>query len=317
MIKPTENSAPLSTKLTISLAAMLVILALVVIATAAWYTLGSKGADGIVIAAEPASATGTAGNQQSFAAETKTSPEEKTSFVPLAFPAALPSPAQTVKVPTLMFHHTGEPPADADELRLGLTVSTADLEAQIAYLHQAGYQPVTEAQLFKALFAGEPLPPKPVMLTFDDGYVDNYQVVVPILEKYGFPATFYIVTDMVGTPEYMTWDQIVELDRKGMDIGSHTATHADLTTLGTSGLQAEVAGSAEALKAHLKHPVYWFCYPAGKYDADVIASLREAGYLLATSTDPGEQQSSDDPFVLMRYRVRSNTGLEGFKEIVR
>ncbi|MHB9112285.1 MAG: polysaccharide deacetylase family protein [Thermoleophilia bacterium] len=306
-----------SGKLIVSLAVALIILALAVIGAAVWFSFGSKAADGVVIVTEPWPENGTASNQQTVPAETKTTPVEQTSFVPLAFPTSLPSPAQVVKLPVLMFHHTGEPPAGADELRLGLTVSTADLEAQMAYLKQAGYQPVTEAQLFKALYNGEPLPPKPVMLTFDDGYQDNYQVVVSILEKYDFPATFYVVTDMVGTPEYMSWEQIVELDRKGMDIGSHSAAHRDLVTLGAADLQAEVAGSAETLKTHLGHPVYWFCYPAGKYDADVIASVRGAGYLLAASTDPGEQQSSDDPFVLMRYRVRSDTGLEGFKELVR
>lgn len=306
-----------SGKLIVSLAVTLIILALAVAAAAAWFSFGSKAADGVFIAAEPAPENPTAGNQQTVPAETKTAPENKTKFEPLAFPASPPSPARVVKLPILMFHHTGEPPAGADELRLGLTVATADLEAQMSYLKQAGYQPVTEARLFKALYQGEPLPPQPVMLTFDDGYLDNYQVVAPILEKYGFPATFYIVTDKVGTPEYMSWDQIVELDRKGMDIGSHTATHSDLVTVDAAGLQTEVSGSAESLKAHLGHPVYWFCYPAGKYDADVIGSVRGAGYLLATSTDPGEQQSSDDPFVLLRYRVRSDTGLEGFKEMVR
>ncbi len=200
-----------SSKLIMPLAVALIVLALAIVGAAAWFSFGSKAADGVVVVTEPAPVDGPTGNQPTVPAETNTSPE-KTAFVPLAFPASLPSPAQVVKLPILMFHHTGEPPAGADELRQGLTVSTADLEAQMAYLKQAGYQPVSETQLFKALYGGAPLPPNPVMLTFDDGYVDNYQVVVPILEKYDFPATFYIVTDLVGTPEYMSWDQIVELN---------------------------------------------------------------------------------------------------------
>ncbi len=242
---------------------------------------------------------------------------ETPKFETLGMPAASPSPARAVKLPILMYHHAGEPPVGADELRQGLTVSAADLEAQMSYLKQAGYQPITEARLFKALFLGETLPPKPVMLTFDDGYSDNFDVAAPILEKYGFPATFYIITEKVGVPEYMTWDQIVSLDRSGMDIGSHTATHPDLTTLGAADLRQELSGSAETLKNKLGHPVYWLCYPAGKYDGDVLKFSRDAGYLLATSTEPGEQQSSDAPLVLLRYRMRSDTGLEGFKELVR
>ncbi len=249
--------------------------------------------------------------------ETANRHDDKPKFETLSFPASSPSPARVVKLPILMFHHTGQPPAGADELRVGLTVSTADLEAQIGYLKQAGYQPVSETQLFHALFEGGALPSKPVMLTFDDGYIDNFEVAAPILQKYGFPATFYIITEKVGTPEYMSWDQIAELDRRGMDIGSHTASHLDLTTLSAADLRKELAGSAETLKPKLGHPVYWLCYPAGKYDADVIKYSREGGYLLATSTKPGEQQSSDEPFALLRYRVRSDTGLEGFMELVR
>ena len=224
-----------------------------------------------------------------------TTTSEKPKFETLEMPTETPSPARVLRVPILMFHHTGEPPADADELRKGLTVSTTDLESQLGYLRQAGYHPVTEAQLFNALFNGAELPPKPVMLTFDDGYIDNFQVAAPILEKYNFPATFYIITDKVGTPEFMTWDQISDLDRRGMDIGSHTATHQDLTVLSAANLSTELSGAADTLKSKLGHPVYWLCYPAGKYDADVLKYASEAGYLLATTTEPGERQSSEAP----------------------
>jgi len=237
-----SRSGRLSEKSMLTLAGIMVVLALGSIATAAWFSLGSKAADGVVIATGSTTKTGTTASQQSLPAETRTAPEELAAFEQLSFPAAFPNPARTLKLPILMFHHAGETPAGADELRQGLTVSTADLEAQMAYLKQAGYQPVTEAQLFKALYSGEALPAKPVMLTFDDGYTDNYQVVAPILEKYGFTATFYIITDMVGNPEHMTWEQVVALDRKGMDIGSHSATHPDLTTIDATSLQTEVAG---------------------------------------------------------------------------
>jgi len=82
-------------------------------------------------------------------------------------------------------------------------------------------------------------------------------------------------------------------------------------------LKQEMSGSAAVLQSKLGHPVYWLCYPAGKYDADVLRYASDAGYLLATTTDPGEQQSSDEPLELLRYRMRPDTGLEGFKELVR
>lgn len=239
------------------------------------------------------------------------------SFEPLSFPVQAPVPAREVKLPVLMFHHVGDPPADADEIRRGLTVSASDFDAMMGFLKKSGYSPVSEKQLFRALFSGELLPTNPVMLTLDDGYLDNYTVAAPILEKYGFPATFYIVSEMVGAPEYMTWDQVAGLDSKGMDIGSHTRTHADLTTLAGADLNRELKDSAASIESHLGHPVYWFCYPAGKYDTDVTRAALEAGYLLATTTKTGEIQSSGAPYELLRYRVRSDTGVEGFGELVK
>ncbi|MEK6536034.1 MAG: polysaccharide deacetylase family protein [Actinomycetota bacterium] len=296
----------------------LALLALAVSATTAVAGCGSSADSSpvVITGAGSADAEGAAGHTAA-PADAATTADSKPVFETLGFPASLPSPARSVKLPILMFHHTGEPPAGANELRRNLTVSTADFEAQISYLKQAGYQPVSEAQLFKALYNNAPLPPRAVMLTFDDGYLDNYQVAAPILEKYGFPATFYIITEKVGTPEYMDWEQVADLDRRLMDIGSHTATHQDLTILSGADLKQELSGAAETFKSRLGHPVYWLCYPAGKYDADVIKYSRDAGYLLATTTKPGEEQSSDDPFGLLRYRVRSDTGLEGFKELVR
>lgn len=242
---------------------------------------------------------------------------EKPPFETLAFPAQLPDPPRSLKLPVLMFHHVGSVPAGADEIRVGLTVSDVDFESMMAYLKQAGYQTITPSQLFKSLFTGAPLPEHPVMITFDDGYLDNYQNAAPVLEKYGLRALVNIIVQKIGTPEYMSWDQVAELERKNIDIGSHTMSHPDLTSLAAAELKDELSGSSAAITSHLGHPVYWLCYPAGDYDADVVRSAREAGYLLAFSTDAGETQSSDAPLVVKRYRVRNDTGLDGFKELVR
>ena len=236
-------------------------------------------------------------------------------FERLSFPPP-PVPERVIGVPILMYHHVGEAPSDADRLRRNLTVSVADFDAQMSYLQQAGYSPVTGAQLFKALFYNKPLPPKPILLTFDDGYLDNYTVAAPILKKYGFTGTFYIVSEKVGSGDYMSWEQVAELARLGMDIGSHSASHPDLTTLSTADLSRELKESAAAIRSRLGHPIYWFCYPAGRYNDGVKAAASEAGYLLAVTTDWGNAQSSTDPLGLKRFRIRSDTGLEGFKQLL-
>lgn len=244
-------------------------------------------------------------------------PAESPPFQTLSMPARLPDPAQTVKLPTLMFHHVGALPAGADEIRTGLTVSADEFDAMMAYLAQAGYHTVSQRQLFRSLFFGEALPAQPVLLTFDDGYQDNFSIAAPILEKYRLVATFYVVTDQIGSGEYMTWDQVTELDRRGMDIGSHTCSHPDLTQLSAAELKHELGDASAAIVSHIGHPVYWLSYPAGSYDNDVTKHTKQTGYLLAVTTESGENQSSDAALAIMRYRVRNDTGLAGFKELVR
>ncbi len=238
-------------------------------------------------------------------------------FETLAFPPALPHPAKRLTVPIFMFHHIGDLPAGADAVRRDLTVSAADFDAQLGYLKSAGYHPVTQTQLFKALFMGVGLPAKPVLITLDDGYLDIFTRALPILVKYDFPATFYIITGKVGTPGYLNWEQIGVMEKDGMDIGSHTVNHLDLSIVSTAVLEHELGDSAKAISAHLGHPVYWFCYPSGGFNTRVLKVEKADGYLLAATERWGDQQSSDAPLALSRYRIRNTTGLEGFKAILR
>lgn len=248
---------------------------------------------------------------------TATTPAGAFRFQPLAFPASMPSPARIVKVPILMYHHIGSLPPRADLIRRGLTVSAANFSRQMSYLKESGFHPVSQAALFEALFENEPLPDKPVVISFDDGYRDNFTQALPILESCNFTATFNIITAKVGIKGFMSWNQILELQFTGMDIGSHTVDHQDLSILSGPGVRHELIDSEQTLASHLGHPVYWLCYPSGAYNARVIAVAREAGYLLATTTHPGAYQSSAKPFELNRLRVRNDTTLTEFEQLLR
>lgn len=234
---------------------------------------------------------------------------------PLFFPG-LPNQAVEVRLPVLMYHHVGEPAADASDLTRRLTVSTAQFEEQMSYLQQAGYKTVSQDQLYRAMYYGEPLPAKPVMLTLDDGFLDNYEVAAPILGKYGHRATFFIITDKVGVLGYMNWDQVVDLERMGMDIGSHTVSHPDLTILGAAGLERELIGSAVVINEKLGHPVYWLCYPSGAFNKGVWEHTWSAGYLSAFTTMPGEIHHTSYSLVQPRWRVGPGTGIEQFIRLV-
>jgi peptidoglycan/xylan/chitin deacetylase (PgdA/CDA1 family) len=217
-----------------------------------------------------------------------------------------------------MYHYISVPPADADIYRLDLSVPPWNLDAQMAWLAANGYTAISLQELLYHLTLGWPLPTQPVVLTFDDGYRDAYENAFPILQKYGFTATFFIITDRVtyGDPNYATWEQIIEMNDAGMHIESHTRTHPDLRGLSEEQLLWQIFGSREALEARLDRQVRFFCYPSGRYDANAVRALQQYGYWGAVTTEYGATHSSDGLFTLKRIRIRGSDSLETFVEKV-
>lgn len=213
-----------------------------------------------------------------------------------------------------MYHYVSLPPQDADVYRLDLSVAPENLDAQMAWLAQNGYTAITLQDLLYHLTLGWPLPERPVILTFDDGYRDAYQNVLPILQKYGFVGTFFVIVDRVtyGEEPYATWDQIIEMHNAGMDIQSHSRTHPDLRGLSDEELLWQILGSREALEARLGKQIRFFCYPAGRYDENAIRALQTFGYWAAVTTEYGATHSFEDLYALKRVRIRGSDSLELF-----
>ncbi len=229
----------------------------------------------------------------------------------------LPTPDGTFRVadvPILMYHYISVPPPGADRYRLDLSVTPENLDAQLAWLAENGYTTITLQDLLYHLTLGRSLPEKPILLTFDDGYADAYGNAFPILQKYGFVGTFFIITDRItyGESNYVTWDQVVELHDAGMDIQSHTRTHPDLRGLSGAQLLWQILGSREALEARIDKQVRFFCYPAGRYDANAIRALERFGYWAAVTTEYGTTHSTAGLFTLKRIRIRRSDTLESF-----
>ena len=189
-----------------------------------------------------------------------------------------------------MFHHIGAVPdfANDDQIRKNLTVSTARLEENLQTIKKLNYTPITFIEMAEFLDTGKKLPQRPIILSFDDGYDDNFLEALPLLEKYKMKAVFYIITDKVGTGGYMTWEQIKQLQEKGHEIGSHTRTHPDLATISGNAkrLQAEVVESKAILAEHGIQNIISFCYPAGKFN-ELVTQLVEQNYRFARTTKPG------------------------------
>ncbi len=238
---------------------------------------------------------------------------------PTATQEPTPAPdgqARTVRLPILMYHYISDLPADADAYRTDLSVSPARFEAQLAYLKEQGYTSISLEDLALYLTAGRPLPPKPIILTFDDGYLDNYLYAFPLLRQYGFQGAFFIVTQFVdgGGERYLNWEQARLMQENGMEIEAHGVSHEDLRGQPAAFVEQQIAEARRAIEDHLHKPVRFFCYPYGRYDSRTVAALRAAGYTGAVTTEGGAVHTTAGLFELARVRVHGYYGLDKFVE---
>jgi peptidoglycan/xylan/chitin deacetylase (PgdA/CDA1 family) len=222
-------------------------------------------------------------------------------------------PARQVVVPILMYHRINVVTPSTPVESRGLTVHPAVFARQMTWLKRQGYRTITQRELFEALMCGRPLGPRPILITFDDGYRDVFFRASPVLTRLGMRATAYVVSGRIsgGDPSFLTWPLLHALERRGIEIGSHTVAHHDLTTLSDSELLADLTGSRRTLERKLRHRVPWLAYPFGAYDPRVERLARRAGYLLAVTTRPGAVQHARQPFALPRLRVLDSTGVRG------
>ncbi|GAB4448074.1 MAG: hypothetical protein Kow0031_30610 [Anaerolineae bacterium] len=235
-------------------------------------------------------------------------------FTPTPPPTPRNSGGYSAGVPILMYHYLSDPPPGADAIRRDLSVSPAQFEAQLAYLKEQGYQTISMQQLSYALSQGRPLPPKPIILTFDDGYRDAYTYAFPLLQKYGFTATFFVFTQVIDeyNVDFLTWEMVTEMHRAGMEFGSHSYRHSDLTNRSVDFLVYEILGSKEAIEERIGEPVRFFCYPSGRYDDLTIQVLNSANFWGAVTTQWGTSQSYADRFEMPRLRMRGNDTIAEF-----
>jgi len=216
-----------------------------------------------------------------------------------------------IRVPILMYHYVSELPPNADDIRIGLTISLQRFREHMHYLQSGGYTTISLYEIHLALEYGIPLPQRPVVLTFDDGYIDHYINVFPILQDYGFIGTFFIVTDFADTrrPGYMSWEQIAEMAAAGMSMESHTKSHSDLRERSYDFLVYEILGSVESLTSHTSIEPHMFAFPAGRYDTDVLNVLDTTHIFRAVTTEPGTYHTTDNHFLMPRMRITPETGI--------
>ena len=210
-------------------------------------------------------------------------------------------------VPILSYNRVND--VDKNEL----TLSVEQFDAQMKYLVDDGYNVITPDELLDAWEKGGSLPNKPVIITFDDGNVDDYKNVFPILKKYNLKATFFIITDNVNLyPNYMTWDQAREMQSSGLvDIESHTLSNKSFKQIySRDKLWDQIYGSKQAIEWYLKKPAKFIAYPEGKYTVEAEEICKEVGYRAGFTVDYGLAHKEPKNYVLDRipiYGANSHT----------
>jgi peptidoglycan/xylan/chitin deacetylase (PgdA/CDA1 family) len=212
-----------------------------------------------------------------------------------------------------MYHYVRElPPNTTDKLGYGLSISPKAFDEQLAYLSRSGYQSVSMDDVVSRITKGTPLPPKPVVLTFDDGYADFYTAALPVLKKYHATATTYLVVDFLGKPGYMSWQQAQELRDAGMEIGAHTLDHVDLAIQPPASAHRQIDDSRRMLQQRLGASVNSFAYPSGRYTAATVKMVADAGFTSAVTTNFGARHTAANLLTLARVRVPGGISLPNF-----
>jgi peptidoglycan/xylan/chitin deacetylase (PgdA/CDA1 family) len=217
-------------------------------------------------------------------------------------PAAIRGAAsRRAAIPILMYHVVSAAPPGATYPQLW--VARRRFADEMRALRRAGYHAITLATAVRAWLHGGPLPRRPIVLQFDDGYRADFTHARPVLARLGWPGVLNLVLRNLG-PGGITVPQVRALIADGWEVDSHTMTHPDLTTLPSGDLRYELVASRAEIRLRFGQPARFFCYPSGRYDARVVAAVAAAGYRAATTEDEGLGVGSER-FTLKRMRVSS------------
>lgn len=237
--------------------------------------------------------------------------------VGVLFPVATVATASTTSVPVLMYHRIAEHPPSGTNLP-GLYVTPEAFDAQLGALWARGWHSITAAALGEAIRTGRAVPGRTFVISLDDGRADGYTTAWPIMRKYGFVGTFYVVPGHIGHDSFMTWDMATALAAAGNEIGNHTEDHVSLPSYHGVALAAEIDGAATAIETRLASrgvttTVSTFAYPYGRWSAEAMRLLASRGYTFALTTAlPSGSSLSSGPLRYPRVRVSRGEDLQTF-----
>jgi len=212
-------------------------------------------------------------------------------------------------IPVLMYHSI--------EYEKGNTarLPKEKFKEQMKYLKENNYTTLSLEEAYDFFISNKPIPEKAVVLTFDDGYVDNYVEAFPILKELEFKATFFVITDLVDKiPSYMNLVQLKELQASGMDIESHTVNHEHLNQLSYEKQVKTLKESKEFLEKSLNKKIQYFAYPYGEFTEETLVAVKETGYKMAFTTAGKWSDKTDGILTLDRVFISGAANLDVFIE---
>lgn len=211
-------------------------------------------------------------------------------------------------IPILMYHEIGQPEGPWENLY----VSEDDFKKQMEYLKNNNYVSITMEDLEKNRQGKRILPNKPIIITFDDGYSSMYDFVFPILKENNIKGVFYLYPYKFGTWNSLKEEQVKIMADNNMEIGSHSMSHADMTTINSHQLKFELEESKKVLETITGKKIETFCYPAGRYSTSVIEELINHGYKSAVTTKYGFYSSVESLYEIKRIRINYSDSLDSF-----
>ena len=222
---------------------------------------------------------------------------------------------RTSKVPILVYHHVSQSAPEGSAGLRRLTVTADVFAQQMQYLQDNGYHVITFSDLADYFEHGRELPTSPVIISFDDGWETQFEYALPSLEKYHYPATFFVVTNYIGRPGFISWPQLQTLLTDGMRIGSHTRSHPRLAKIkDPEKLWDQIYNSKTILETQLETSVEEFAYPYGSYNPKAAAAVKQAGYRAGRGCCSGISHTSSDIFTLKAIMVPND--MEKFIEYI-
>lgn len=211
-------------------------------------------------------------------------------------------------IPVLMYHSIDY--EKGNELRIPKEI----FREQMKYLKDNEYTTLTFDELYKFLVDNKPIPKKSVIITFDDGYKDNYENAYPILKQFGLNATIFVITDTIDKDKnYLTSNELKELDQNGIDIESHTVGHEQLNKLTYEKQLDTLIKSRKSLERILGREVKYIGYPFGKWNNNTLIAVKDAGYSMAFTTVSGWSNKEQGIYTLYRVYISANYNIREFE----